>query len=753
MNVKIVSFVFFLAALQSVFSAEYTNPLVFGNNRITLVTPTLIRLEYAADGHFVNDPTLFAYHRDSLLVDFQVKELPDNHYEICTSKLRIVYHADKFPFGIWNFQVFYTQGDKEKKFTIRNKQQKNLGGAISTLDRVSHAVPLNEGLLSRDGWYIINDAGKDLLKNNWVERRSDSHVQDLYCFIYGDDYRLALQDLGVISGKVPMTRKSIHGVWYCRWWDYTSDEYLQLVKEYRQNDFPLDNLVFDMGWHTYDANCGTGHANNRSWTGYTWNKKLMPDPEKLVKALVADSLTVSLNDHPHDGIRPHEDMYGDFMNAMGENPDGRTILFDAGNKEYMKNFLFHAHKKSWDYGVAFWWLDWQQDYLYPFVRGTSLTHLQWLNYLYYNESKLGGKRGASYSRWAGWGDHRHPIHFSGDAHANWDVLTFEVELTATSGNAGCYFWAHDIGGFYGGRDPELYARWTQFGAVSAALRVHSQLDASLDRRPWLWGHVALKSVRESYKLRSQLMPYIYSSVWETHKTMVPLNRAMYIDYGKNENAYHNPQQFMFGDLLLAAPITSSGTDSSYVAKQKVWFPDGDLWFDYFDGSSYPGGSEVEVTKDINSFPLYVKSGYLLPMQPYSQRPASVALNTLILRAYPPTNDVENTYTLYEDDGISTEYEAGKYATTDLCYRKNGNSVRITINPVNGEYKGQPRKRSYIIELPSVTGVTQVRINGKKSRATYDGLRKMWIINMQEVDIRKSIYIDYIMSVDDAQVRN
>lgn len=82
-------------------------------------------------------------------------------------------------------------------------------------------------------------------------------------------------------------------------------------------------------------------------------------------------------------------------------------------------------------------------------------------------------RGASFSRWGGWSDHRHPIQFSGDAVGNWEMLRFKVDLTTTSGNSGCFFWAHDIGGFYDGMDPELYTRWTQFGLLNSSLRIHS----------------------------------------------------------------------------------------------------------------------------------------------------------------------------------------------------------------------------------------------------------------------------------------
>lgn len=743
MKKLILYFFLLLFCISSVLAQEYTNPIVWGNNRITLISPTLFRLEYAENGKFLDDKTMFAYSRDNMLKDFEVKNVGDNKYEITTSALRLVFEHDGFPFGLHNFQAYYMQDGKEKKFTVRNIQTKNLGGAVSTLDRVSQPIPLDEGLLSRDGWYIIDDAGKDLVKDGWLAPRDRSHVQDLYCFVYGNDYREALGDLGRISGHVPMTRKYVHGVWYCRYWPYTTDEYLQLVNEYKQNNFPLDIMVFDMDWHTMDAKVGTGHAGNRSWTGYTWNKKLIPDPKGLIQTLMKDSIYVSLNEHPHDGIRPHESMYADFMKAMGKESDGSTILFDAGDRKYMENFLKYAHGESWDMGVAFWWLDWQQNYLYKDVRGTKTTNLTWLNKLYYDDSAREGKRGAGYSRWAGFGDHRHPIQFSGDAHANWEMLAFEIELTSTSGNAGCYYWAHDIGGFYGGKDPEMYARWTQFGALSAALRVHSQNKADLDRRPWIWGEMATESTRRAYHFRAEILPYIYSSVRETHETMVPLNRAMYIDYNSDERSYKNPQQFMFGDLLLVAPITKAGVGENKVASQKVWFPEGETWYDFFDAKAYRGGTETEVSKDINEFPLFVKGGYVLPMQPYNARPASVALTELVMRVYPGADGADNTFSLYEDDGISSEYEKGAYATTALNYKRSGNNVTVTVSPTKGEYKEQPLKRAYTLQLPAIDAIKTVKVNGKKVQAIYDDKLKMHTIAVKPESIRKSIVIEVV----------
>ena len=736
-------FLLFLCGGFSAVAQPSGNPLVFGENRLTLITPTLFRLEFAHDGKFIDDPTYFAYDRGSLLPasEFRVRELGGNRYEITTSALRIVYEHDGFPFGLHNFAAYYKLNGKEKKFTNRCIFRNNLGGPVETLDRVTGEIPMQDGLLSRDGWYVIDDERSDLLVDGWLcPRDTKSHVQDQYCFVYGNDYKAALADLGAISGRVPMTRKYIHGVWYCRYWDYTSEEFLSIIDGYEENDFPLDNLVFDMGWHTYDAKIGTGHAGSRSWTGYTWERKRIPDPGALIAEVHRRGVTVSLNDHPHDGIRPHEEMYAAFMADMGADP-AHPLLFDLGDRKYMETFFKHAHHATEDMGADFWWLDWQQNYLYPEVRGYRSTSLQWINELYYRQTERKGLRGAGYSRWAGWGDHRHPIQFSGDAQANWEMLAFEVKLTAASGNAGCYYWAHDIGGFRGDPNPELTVRWTQFGALSAALRVHSTKDARLDRRPWISGERETAAMRRMYHMRSELMPYIYSSVWQTHSTMVPLNRPMYIDYGSDERAYENEQEFLFGDILLAAPIASPGEGADKTASQKVWFPAGDVWYDYFTHERFDGGQECRIAKPLEEFPLYVRGGWVLPMQPYTPRPASTPLTTLVLRVYPSAGDADNTYTLYEDDGLSRDYERGIHATTELNYRRAGDVTTVTVRPAAGSYRGQEPRRAYRLQLPAAGEFRRVKVNGRTVKPVSDGQLGCPVVEVPSTDIRKEVKIE------------
>lgn len=719
-----------------------TNPVVIGNSRFTFITPGLVRLEYALDGKFLDDPTLFAYNREVGYQDVKVEKKEENHYTITTPEMRLEFTNDGFPFGQTNLRVYFKQGDKEKWWYIASEQNGNLGGAVTTLDAIGGPIDLQEGLLSRDGWYVINDTGKEVLKNGWVENRHREHVQDIYLFVYGNDYKAALKSLKAISGATPMTRKYVHGAWYCRWWNYTDDDYREIVNGYKEHDFPMDILVFDMGWHTQkQAKAGTGHAGMKGWTGYSWNRELIKDPAGLIGELKKDGIYVVLNEHPHDGLRDHDDRYPAFMRAMGE-PLGKNLLFDAGSRKYMENFMKYAHEESDSMGVAFWWLDWQQDYLYPKVRGTDLSHLQWLNHIYFDYSRKNNLRGAGFSRWAGWGDHRHPIQFSGDAVANWELLKFQIELTATSGNAGCFFWAHDLGGFYGGKDPELYTRWTQFGLLNSSLRVHSVYDENLDRRPWLWGEQEEKSMRLIYHLRSELMPYIYSSVWQCHRDMLPLNRAMYIEYPEADEAYRNPQQFLFGDLILGAPITKAGTGSGKVADQKVWLPEGDVWYQWFSGQRYDGGQVVTESCDLQSFPLYVKGGYPIPMQPYTPRMATTPLNKLVVRCYPGAGEYNHSYTLYEDDGESRDYEQGGYALTKLASSRKAGKCTLTVSPVVGTYKGQPQKRAYRFELAGLLQPVTVKVNGKKVKAVKDEAVKGYVVEVKPYQIHKEIVIEY-----------
>ena len=237
----------------------------------------------------------------------------------------------------------------------------------------------------------------------------------------------------------------------------------------------------------------------------------------------------------------------------------------------------------------------------------------------------------------------------------------------------------------------------------------------MDRRPWMYPKWAEDAMRISFHLRAEIMPYVYSSAWQTHETGVSLNRPLYLEYPEEETAYHNGQEFLFGDNLLSAPIAMPGVGPNRDGWQSVWFPDGDTWYNIFTGEKFEGGQTRVVTADINEFPLYARGGVPIPMQPYSERPCTAALETLRVRCYPGVDGERGEYTLYEDDGRTVDYLSGTSASTRLGYQRNGDRVSVAIGASEGSYSGQPQRRAYIIELPNTTGAENAIVNGRPRR--------------------------------------
>jgi alpha-glucosidase (family GH31 glycosyl hydrolase) len=710
------------------------NPVVLGSARFTVITPECIRMEYAPVNGFVDAPTLFAVNRNTRDTGAKII-LRNGRLTIRTSRMELIYIRDGHSFDAVNLQVTFRNKASLQSWAPGQVNSGNLGGPVATLDGVTGPLDLPQGLISRDGWALVDDSGEAIIKHDWIAPRpgggpantgaSGAPNQDIdwYLFAYGSDYHGALQSLAAISGRAAMPRREVLGSWYCRWFSYTANDFKQIVQGYSAHNFPLDILVMDMGWHTQDATAGKGWSNNLGWTGYTWNRKLIPHPKQLLQEFHKDGIFVTLNDHPADGIRSNEECYPKFMSLMGDSPaSGINLPFDDGSKRYMKAFFAASHTPLEKEGVDFWWLDWQQDSIFPWVIGVpGLRHLPWLNKLYYDHTEKSGLRGQIYSRWGGWGEQKYPIQFSGDAGAFWSLLGFEIPFTTASGNSGCFYWAHDTGAIWGPRDPEMYARWTQFSGFSASLRVHSMGD--VDRRPWLWGKPYEDSMRTIYHLRSQLFPYIYTSARECYDQTIPLLRPMYIDFPNKGQAYHYPDEYLFGDNILAAPITSAGTGPGMVASQGVWFPDGP-WYNLFTGEQDQGNSEALVSADIMESPIFVRGGTPIPVQPYTPRMTTTPLKALRVRCYPGKDGKTGYSTLYEDDGRTNGYLKGEFARTRLLYTRHGDTVIVKIGAASGHFKGQVTKRSVIVELADTTRAKRALVNGKNHPFQYDAVNQM-----------------------------
>lgn len=689
------------------------------NARFTVISDGVIRMEYAEGGAFVDGETLFA--KRGMLWEAEAYE--DDGLVIKTGSITLYYKGGEFSAETLYADICAEGADVRWHYGDKNKE--NLGGTLSTLDGVCGFKPLPDGLLSRDGWFVIDDSETPVFEDNWIENRDEGHKVDIYLFAYGKNYRLALSDLATVSGRFELPRKYFFGSWYSRWWPYTAEEFISIADEYDKNDFPLDILVMDMDWHYQDwghqdgepqYQYGYGHAGaNLGWTGYNWNLRLIPDPEGTVKALNDRGIAVTLNDHPADGIRDTDHVYERFIEKLHRAgyrecvPDIEDKIndrerayaekgienyrFNAGSKAYMDAFFDASGAEMEDKGAAFRWLDWQQDYLYPNVNGMkNLSHLKWLNHLYYENSKRGGLRGQSFSRWGGFGDHKHPAFFSGDAVTDWETLQFEIQMTVSAGNAGCFWWSHDIGGFVDpveGGQAELYARWVQFGAFSPALRVHMNGVEGLDRRPWTWGEPYCSVMRDAYHLRSIFMPYIYSSAVESSLMSIPFLRALYIDQPYDEEAYSHNGTYLFGEGMVVSPVCKPLSENG-TAESQVWLPEG-IWYDYFTGKRYEKG-EHTVLNTLETFPLFIRAGYPVATQPYTNRMTSEKLLEPCFIIYAGDSGASM---LYEDDGVS-DIDKNLCRITNVSYDEDEKTISVCAS--NMRYSDGIEKRSIAFEI-------------------------------------------------------
>lgn len=341
--------------------------ITVGEARFTVVSPLCVRLEYAPHNGFVNAPTLFAINRGARDAKAKITRQGQG-VTIDTGQLRLSYQPDGRPFSATNLKVTFRGGQKSGSWQPGQSSPGNLGGPVSTLDFQNHAINLPPALISRDGWGLIDDSGRPILVDDWIAPRpggappttegdvAKNQDLDWYLFAYGDNYRGALQSFATISGKAAMPRKANLGSWNSRWAKLTSDDYRQVVREYDEHDFPLDIIVMDMEWHTQNATYGHVHADNLGWTGYTWNRNLLPDPQGLLQEFKQKGISVTLNDHPHDGIRDHEEVYPQFMQSLGLTPTkGSSPLFNAGDKRYWDAFYAASHANLEKQGVDFWW--------------------------------------------------------------------------------------------------------------------------------------------------------------------------------------------------------------------------------------------------------------------------------------------------------------------------------------------------------------------------------------------------------------
>ncbi|TQN65641.1 Alpha-xylosidase [Colletotrichum shisoi] len=412
--------------------------IIAGSNyRFTVINDFVIRYEWAEDGVFEDRASTFAINRRFPRQHKPLIRDTESQLEIITPTIHVTYDKKRFSPNGLVIEAIHETRLWETTWRYGETPVSNLGGTARTLDGVDGRCDMGSGVLSRVGFSVIDDSDSMLFDGaGFVAPRRPGDRVDGYLFSFGSDFQGAMRAFFAISGHTPRLPCWSLGNWWSRYHKYTAKSYLDLMDRFRDQEIPLSVAVLDMDWHLV----GADEVPHSGWTGYTWDKKLFPDPEGFTAALHERGLKITLNDHPHLGVGSYEDRYEEMAKHMGhDTSQGKTpILFDPANPKFMHGFFNILHRGLEKKGCDFWWMDWQQG---PHSKVPGLDPLWLLNHFQFLDQgqQAGEHQALNFSRYAGPGSHRYPVGFSGDALVTWDSLRFQPEFTATASNVG-YGW-------------------------------------------------------------------------------------------------------------------------------------------------------------------------------------------------------------------------------------------------------------------------------------------------------------------------
>ncbi|MBE0676827.1 MAG: glycoside hydrolase family 31 protein [Bacteroidales bacterium] len=471
---------------------------------------------------------------------------------------------------------------------------------------------------------------------------------------------------------------------------------INIVKTFRDKKIPVDAVIY----------LGTGFC-PRGWNTEQPSFDFNPEVFKREPAAVVGDLH-NLNVKVINHIVPWRrdklpTITGNIPPASGEVVD----------KSHMLDYWLQ-HEDLVKAGVDAWWPD-EGDWFNLFER-VNRHKLYYVGPLHTTPDvrpwSLHRNGHAGIAQWGGWV-------WSGDTDSAWKTLEGQISVGINHSLSLSPFWGSDIGGFYPNEEltGELFARWFQFGAFCPSFRSHGR--TWWTRLPWGWGlselgprenranplltelnNPAIEPICRDYaELRYRLMPYTYTLAWEARTTGLPMMRAMWLHYSTDIKTRSIGDQYLWGRDMIIAPVYIKGATS-----RDVYLPEG-MWYDWWTGSSVRGGTIVTRQVDLNTMPIYVRAGSIIPMDPVKQYTGEVVNEPMTIRIF---TGAAGDYTMYEDDGISLGYLKGEYSQIRFTW-DDGRRI-LTIARKDSSVTGSGPVELEIELIPS----------GRRKRVTWDG---------------------------------
>lgn len=587
-------------------------------------------------------------------------------------------------------------------------------------------------------------------KHSWW---SEMNPQIDYYFIAGETMDDVISGYRTVTGKAQVMPLWAMGYWQSRERYKTQDEIVETLREFREREIPIDNIVQDWSYWPEDA-----------WGSHEFDAERFPDPKGMVDDIHDMNGRVMISVWPKFYASTEHYKELDALDAIYQQaivddihdwigPGYLGSFYDAYNPEARELFWEQMNEHLFVHGFDAWWMDasepnirdctdmqYRKDLCGPTWLGPSAEYFN--AYSIVNADAIyNGQRGVepnqrvfllTRSGFAGLQRYSTAT-WSGDIATRWEDMKAQISAGLNFAISGIPYWTMDIGGFCvenryvagqhifnaTGKESadhkewrELNARWYQFGAFCPLFRAHGQYPF---REAWNIapeGHPAYESILYYTKLRYRMMPYIYSLAGMTHFDDYTIMRPLVMDFMSDEKVLNISDQFMFGPAFMACPVYE------YKARSReVYFPEGATWYDFYNGKSYEGGKQCRVAAPYERMPLYVRAGSIIPFGPEIQHTAELPAEQITLYVYA---GADGSFTLYEDEGVNYNYEKGAY--TMIPFEYDDAARTLTIGERVGSYEGMLAERDVKVVLvgggkshgfnPDAKGV-EVKYSGEK----------------------------------------
>ncbi|WMI67167.1 glycoside hydrolase family 31 protein [Mangrovimonas sp. YM274] len=760
---------------------------------LTVVRDSVLRFRYTTSGTFDNDFSYAITKYASTGYNFLEIEEESTLYKITTSKL--ICHISKLNLKVTLFDAkdltlinedelgfhweesyefggdvvkmsktshdgesYFGLGDKPVKLNLKGKRFENWVSDSYAYGRNSDpiykAIPFYTGLNGNKSYGIFFDNTFRSFFDFAQERRNVTSFwaqggEMNYYFIYGPQMSDVVANYTDLTGKPhqlpPLWALGFH---QCKWSYYPESKVKEVTQKFRDLKIPCDAIYLDIDYMD-------------GFRCFTWDKNYFPDPKRMVEELSEQGFkTVVIIDpgikidHNYDVFK--EGLENDYFCKRADGPymkgkvwPGECYFPDFTNPEVREWWSGLFKELIEETGVRGVWNDMNEpavmevpnktfpDDVRHDYEGNPCSHrkahniygMQMARATYQGLKRYTyPKRPFVITRAAYSGTQRYTSTWTGDNVASWEhlwIANIQAQRMAMSGYS---FVGSDIGGFAEQPQGELFTRWIQLGVFHPFCRVHSSGDHG-NQEPWAFDDDVTKIVRKFIELRYQLLPYLYTTFWQLVDEGTPILKSLVLYDQEDIHTHYRTDEFMYGDQILVCPVQEPNSRG-----RRMFIPRGE-WFNFWNDEVVLGGREMWVDADIDSIPLFIKAGAIIPMYPVQQYVDEKEIDQVTLEVYYKEGKEDSI--LYDDAHDGYDYTKGRYSLRTFKLTGKANEVIIqqhkegkyesTLSTFMVKFHGLPFHVTKIeidnVDIP----LSQVKMNGSNSMVVSEKFTQLHII--------------------------